>query len=111
MKLEACGLRPGLALQHEAIAPYIIAFRRMRAIRWNGGAGDVSRLLVETRQELRELNTRFHQALDETMRLQEDNRRLRIEQALQDGSGPAASRRGPGARRTGRGRPPRLSTS
>ena len=79
VRLEACGLRPGLALQHEAITPYVVAFRRMRAIRRHGGAVDASRLLVETRQELRDLNSRFHQALDEAMRLQEENSRLRIE--------------------------------
>lgn len=75
--LTACGLREGISLQHESIAPYIIAFRRMRAIRCAGGISDPQALLAETRKELRDLNNRFQAALDEAMRLQEENQRLR----------------------------------
>ncbi|MEO5372803.1 MAG: hypothetical protein H7840_00840 [Alphaproteobacteria bacterium] len=75
--LAACGLRDGISLQHEAIAPYVIAFRRMRAIRLSGGMQDPQALLAETRKELRDLNNRFQTALDEAMRLQEENQRLR----------------------------------
>ncbi|MBF0095075.1 MAG: hypothetical protein HQL34_11100, partial [Alphaproteobacteria bacterium] len=76
-RLEKCGLRAGVALQHEAIAPYVAAFRRMRRIRGEGGNLDPHALLAEARAELRELNARFHAALDEAMRLQKENQDLR----------------------------------
>lgn len=77
-KLTRCGLRDSVTLQHEAIAPYVVAFRRMRAIR-NGGELSPNAMLAETRKELRELNARFHSALDQAISLQEENVRLQKE--------------------------------
>lgn len=78
-RLTASGLREGISLQHEAIAPYIVAFRRMREIRRAGGVNDPTQLLAESRRELRALNDRFHAALDQAMRLQAENVRLRTD--------------------------------
>lgn len=76
--LTTCGVREGASLQHEAIAPYVIAYRRMRRIRRDGGSLDLHALLTEARTELRELNARFHSALDEATRLQGENISLRV---------------------------------
>lgn len=76
--LQKAGLKEALALQHEAIPPFVIAFRRMKAIRAGGDLG-TDQLLAETRKELRDLNARFHAALDEAIRLSEENTGLRRE--------------------------------
>ncbi|MFN3077576.1 MAG: hypothetical protein ABT940_11965 [Alphaproteobacteria bacterium] len=75
-RLTACGLRSGLTLQHESIAPYVIAFRRLKVLK-RGGTLDAERLLAETRRELRELNARFQQALEEAITLRDENQVLR----------------------------------
>ncbi len=77
-KLRAAGLKEAISLQHEAIPPFVVAFRRMKAIRASGKF-DADALLAETRKELRELQGRFQQALDEAIRLQEENLSLRAE--------------------------------
>ncbi|MBF0394657.1 MAG: hypothetical protein HQL38_18430 [Alphaproteobacteria bacterium] len=76
-KLARAGLREKLELQHESIPPFVLSFRRMQAIRAAGGDFDPAAMVSETRRELRELNARFHAVLDEAIRLDEENRRLR----------------------------------
>ena len=80
-KLRACGLRESIALQHESIAPFVIAFRRLQTIR-NGLHFDPEALLAEARQELRELNKRFYDILDQAQALQEET--IRLEGALNE---------------------------
>lgn len=80
-KLRACGLRESLSLQHESIAPFVIAFRRLQTIR-SGRLLNPEALLAETRQELRELNNRFYDILDQAMSLQERATRLEGELAV-----------------------------
>ncbi len=74
-KLRVCGLREAIILQHESIAPFVSAFRRLQTIR-NGQHFNPEALLAETRQELRELNNRFYDILDQAQVLQEENVRL-----------------------------------
>ncbi|MBF0561132.1 MAG: hypothetical protein HQL37_03740 [Alphaproteobacteria bacterium] len=76
LRLKTARLYEGVSLQHESIAPYVIAYRRMRAIK-RGEFPDAGRLLAETRREMRELSDRFHQILNEAIALQTQNLGLR----------------------------------
>ncbi len=75
-KLEACGLRADLPLRIEAIAPYVVSFRRFMAAR-SRPAEDASREVIATlRLELRRLKTQFDAVFDQAAAIEAERDRL-----------------------------------
>ncbi|SOD98995.1 hypothetical protein [Caenispirillum bisanense] len=75
--LVRTGLDPRQPLQHEAIAPYVIAYRRyVRSRRNTGDPGEMRDTIDRLRSELRELKAQFDAVFDNAMQLEAERDRL-----------------------------------
>lgn len=76
-RLEACGLRADLPMRIEAIAPYIVSFRRFMAAR-NRPAEDshTREIIAGLRLELRRLKTQFDAVFDHAAGIEMERDRL-----------------------------------
>lgn len=80
-RLEACGLRADLPLRVEAIAPYVVSFRRFMAAR-SRPAEDASReVIAALRLELRRLKSQFDAVFDHAAAIEAERERLAGENA------------------------------
>lgn len=80
-KLESCGLRADLPLRLEAIAPYVVSFRRFMAAR-SRPAEDTSReVIAALRLELRRLKAQFDTVFDQAAAIEAERDRLAGENA------------------------------
>lgn len=78
--LEATGLERKQPLQHEAIAPYVVAYRRyVRARRNTGNPAELRDTIDTLRRELRDLKTQFDAVFDNAMKLEAERARLATE--------------------------------
>lgn len=78
--LAATGLDRKQPLQHEAISPYVIAYRRyVRARRNTGNPGELRDTIDRLRRELRDLKGQFDAVFDNAMQLEAERGRLAAE--------------------------------
>ncbi|EKV32092.1 hypothetical protein C882_3156 [Caenispirillum salinarum AK4] len=78
--LQATGLDRKQPLQHEAISPYVVAYRRyVRARRNTGNPGELRDTIDTLRRELRDLKAQFDAVFDNAMKLEEERARLASE--------------------------------
>lgn len=76
-RLEACGLRPDLPMRIEAIAPYVVSFRRFMAARTGAAPAAQSReIIAGLRFELRRLKTQFDKVFDHAALIETERDRL-----------------------------------
>lgn len=79
-KLVACGISPDHPLQHEAIAPYIISYRRYMKARGHDPKDEQARRTIEQlRAELRALREQFNHVFDQVAGLEQERERLTAE--------------------------------
>lgn len=75
--LEGTGLDRKQPLQHEAISPYVVAYRRyVRARRNTGDPGKLRDTIDTLRRELRDLKAQFDAVFDNAMKLEAERARL-----------------------------------
>lgn len=75
--LVATGLNKAEPLQHEAIAPYVVAYRRyVKARRNTGNPAELRETIDRLRTELRDLKAQFDAVFDSAMRLEAERDRL-----------------------------------
>lgn len=78
--LAATGLNKAEPLQHEAIAPYVVAYRRyVRARRNTGNPAELRETIDRLRTELRDLKAQFDAVFDNAMKLEAERARLATE--------------------------------
>lgn len=78
--LEAAGLNKSQPMQHEAIAPYVVAYRRyVRARRNTGDPAELRDTIDRLRTELRTLKGQFDAVFDNAMKLEAERDRLASE--------------------------------
>jgi len=76
-RLERCGLRADLPLRIEAIAPYVVSFRRFMAARTGAADEEVTRgVIAGLRLELRRLKRQFDHVFDQAALLEMERDRL-----------------------------------
>jgi hypothetical protein len=76
-QLEACGLRPDLPMRIEAIAPYVVSFRRFMAARTGAAPESKTReVIASLRLELRRLKTQFDKVFDHAAAIEQERDRL-----------------------------------
>ncbi|MGE4529388.1 MAG: hypothetical protein AB7D00_13565 [Rhodospirillaceae bacterium] len=76
-RLERCGLRADLPLRVEAIAPYVVSFRRFMAARSGTADEEVTRgVIAGLRLELRRLKRQFDHIFDQAAGLEAERDRL-----------------------------------
>lgn len=79
-KLIACGISPHHPLQHEAIAPYVVSYRRYMAARGHDPKDEQARRTIEAlRAELRALRDQFNMVFDQVAGLEQERERLAAE--------------------------------
>lgn len=77
---QACGIRASHPMQHEAIAPYLISYRRYMKARGNDPANEQARRTIDAlRAELRALREQFNQVFDQIAGLEQERERLSAE--------------------------------
>ncbi|MBN2752796.1 MAG: hypothetical protein JXQ84_08825 [Rhodospirillaceae bacterium] len=80
VRLERCGLRADLPLRVEAIAPYVISFRRFMAARTKPNDEAVTRgIIAGLRLELRRLKRQFDHVFDHAAAMEAERERLSVE--------------------------------
>lgn len=80
-KLEACGLRADLPLRIEAIAPYVVSFRRFMAARSRPAEDTGREVIAALRLELRRLKAQFDAVFDQAAAIEAERDRLAGENA------------------------------
>lgn len=74
---EACGIVDSLPLQHEAIAPYVISYRRYMSARGQDPKDEqATRTINQLRAELRALREEFNSVFDQAAGLEMERERL-----------------------------------
>lgn len=79
---DVCGISASLPLQHEAIAPHVISYRRYMAARGNDPQNhEAQRTIAQLRAELRALRQEFHALFDQAAGVEMERERLSSESA------------------------------
>lgn len=79
-RVMACGISPHHPLQHEAIAPYVISYRRYMAARGHDPKDEQARRTIDAlRAELRALRDQFNMVFDQVAGLEQERERLAVE--------------------------------
>lgn len=79
-RVIACGISPHHPLQHEAIAPYVISYRRYMAARGHDPKDEQARRTIDAlRAELRALRDQFNMVFDQVAGLEQERERLAVE--------------------------------
>ncbi|MFA7430047.1 MAG: hypothetical protein WCZ23_07815 [Rhodospirillaceae bacterium] len=79
-RLIACGISLHHPLQHEAIAPYVISYRRYMAARGHDPKDEQARRTIDAlRAELRALHDQFNMVFDQVAGLEQERERLAID--------------------------------
>jgi len=79
-RLTACGISLRHPLQHEAIAPYVISYRRYMAARGHDPKDEQARRSIDIlRAELRTLRDQFNMVFDQVAGLEQERERLAID--------------------------------
>lgn len=77
---DVCGISDSLPLQHEAIAPYVISYRRYMAARGNDPQNQqAQRTIAQLRADLRTLRREFDHLFDQAAGLEMERERLSAE--------------------------------
>ncbi len=80
--LAACGLTPDQPMQHDAIAAFVMSYRRFEKRRKAASGESRDRDMIQNlRDELRALNQQFQAVLDQALKLEEERGRLTEENA------------------------------
>jgi FtsZ-binding cell division protein ZapB len=76
-QLRTCGISPDHPMQHEAIAPYVISYRRYMQARGTDPRDEQARRTIDTlRAELRALRDQFNAVFDQVGGLEMERERL-----------------------------------
>lgn len=79
---DVCGISETLPLQHEAIAPHVISYRRYMAARGNDPQNrEAQRTIAQLRAELRALRQEFHALFDQAAGVEMERERLSSDNA------------------------------
>lgn len=76
-QLRTCGISPDHPMQHEAIAPYVVSYRRYMAARGADPKDEQARRTIDAlRAELRALREQFNAVFDQVAGLETERERL-----------------------------------